>query len=135
MKCTAVVFSAGSITRRRWCSSCVNLTLWLKVLHSHICHTLELCEQVRYIYEEIFVRRCYSRHGVRVRNGDTVIDAGANVGLFTLFLLRGGAIGSVAAHLGRQLQGNLQECFAMLDRNLQYVRRLRHGLFRWPASI
>ena len=53
--------------------------------------------QVSFIYEEIFVRRCYCRHGVRVRNGDTIIDAGANVGLFTLFLLRGGAIGYVAA--------------------------------------
>ena len=39
------------------------------------------------------MRRCYCRHGIRVRNGDTVIDAGANVGLFALFLLRGGAIG------------------------------------------
>ena len=44
------------------------------------------------------MRRCYSRHGIRVRDGDTVIDAGANVGLFTLFLLRGGAIGYVTAH-------------------------------------
>ncbi len=49
--------------------------------------------QTRFIYEEIFVRRCYCRHGIRVRDGDTVIDAGANVGLFALFLLRGGAIG------------------------------------------
>ena len=49
----------------------------------------------RFIYNEVFVQRCYSRHGIRVRAGDTVVDVGANVGLFTLFLLRGGAIGCV----------------------------------------
>ena len=49
--------------------------------------------QTSFIYDEIFVRRCYCRHGIRVRDNDTVIDAGANVGLFAMFLLRGGAIG------------------------------------------
>ena len=54
--------------------------------------------EARFIYDEIFVQRCYSKHGIRVRTGDTVIDAGANVGLFTLFLLRGGALGCAYPH-------------------------------------
>jgi len=54
--------------------------------------------EARFIYDEIFLQRCYSKHGIRVRTGDTVIDAGANVGLFTLFLLRGGALGCAYPH-------------------------------------
>ncbi len=54
------------------------------------------------------MRRCYSSHGVRVREGDTVVDAGANVGLFTLFLLRGGAIRCACAGRTRQLYRDLK---------------------------
>ena len=69
---------------------------WAGILGSHR-HASQSVVQAQFIYDEIFVRPCYIRHGVRVRNGDTVIDAGANVGLFTLFLLRGGAIGCAPA--------------------------------------
>lgn len=39
-------------------------------------------------YNEIFVRKEYVRSGIDLEEGDTVIDVGANVGIFTLFLLR-----------------------------------------------
>jgi FkbM family methyltransferase len=39
-----------------------------------------------YIYEEIFERRSYLKHGVTVRNGDCVFDVGSHIGLFTLSL-------------------------------------------------
>jgi len=39
-----------------------------------------------YLYEEIFAKRCYLQHGVRLPAGACVIDVGANIGLFTLFV-------------------------------------------------
>ncbi|WP_414944639.1 FkbM family methyltransferase [Amycolatopsis sp. cmx-11-32] len=39
-----------------------------------------------YLYEEIFTRRSYLRHGIELRDGDTVFDVGANIGLFSLFV-------------------------------------------------
>jgi amino acid adenylation domain-containing protein/FkbM family methyltransferase len=41
-----------------------------------------------YIYNEIFVLQAYLRHGITVRDGDCIIDAGANIGLFTMFMNR-----------------------------------------------
>ena len=41
-----------------------------------------------YIYNEIFVLQAYLRHGITVRDGDCIVDAGANIGLFTVFMSR-----------------------------------------------
>lgn len=38
------------------------------------------------VWSEIFERRLYARHGIEIRDGDLVVDAGANVGLFCLWL-------------------------------------------------
>lgn len=43
--------------------------------------------ETEYLYKEIFEDECYLRHGVRLQDGDTVVDVGANIGLFTLFVL------------------------------------------------
>src|SRR5262249_52884027 len=40
-----------------------------------------------YVYKEIFEDRCYLRHGITVPDGATVVDIGANIGLFSLFAL------------------------------------------------
>ena len=40
-----------------------------------------------YLYQEIFRDECYLRHGIRIHDGDTVVDIGANIGLFSLFVL------------------------------------------------
>jgi FkbH-like protein/FkbM family methyltransferase len=39
-----------------------------------------------YLYREIFVRRAYARHGVRLPRRGTVVDIGANIGVFSLFV-------------------------------------------------
>jgi amino acid adenylation domain-containing protein/FkbM family methyltransferase len=39
-----------------------------------------------YIYEEIFERQAYLRHGIMIGEGDCVFDVGANIGLFVLFV-------------------------------------------------
>jgi FkbM family methyltransferase len=41
-----------------------------------------------YIYDEIFVRQAYIQHGITIRDGDCIVDAGANIGLFTVFASR-----------------------------------------------
>jgi amino acid adenylation domain-containing protein/FkbM family methyltransferase len=41
-----------------------------------------------YMYNEIFVSQAYLRHGIAIRDGDCVVDAGANIGLFTVFVSR-----------------------------------------------
>ena len=40
-----------------------------------------------YVYKEIFEDQCYLRHGIQLQDGDTVIDIGANIGLFSLFVM------------------------------------------------
>lgn len=40
-----------------------------------------------YVYKEIFVDECYSKHGIRLDDHATVIDIGANIGLFSLFVM------------------------------------------------
>jgi FkbM family methyltransferase len=42
---------------------------------------------VAYLYSEIFEQGCYERHGIELPQAATVIDVGANVGLFTLRVL------------------------------------------------
>ena len=41
-----------------------------------------------YLYQEIFVDRTYLKHQIQIRPGDCVIDVGANIGMFTLFVLQ-----------------------------------------------
>jgi FkbM family methyltransferase len=38
-----------------------------------------------YLYQEIFDRQIYLRHGITIRDGDCILDVGANIGLFALF--------------------------------------------------
>jgi acyl-coenzyme A synthetase/AMP-(fatty) acid ligase len=44
--------------------------------------------ETEYIYNEIFVLQAYLRHGIAIRDGDCIVDAGANIGLFTVFVSR-----------------------------------------------
>jgi len=42
-----------------------------------------------YVYDEIFVNEVYTRQGgIEVHPGDVVLDVGANIGLFTMYLAR-----------------------------------------------
>ncbi|HKQ05348.1 MAG TPA: amino acid adenylation domain-containing protein, partial [Blastocatellia bacterium] len=39
-----------------------------------------------YLYREIFEREAYLRHGIKLGEGACVVDVGANIGLFTLYV-------------------------------------------------
>ncbi|MGH9334017.1 MAG: FkbM family methyltransferase, partial [Vicinamibacteria bacterium] len=41
--------------------------------------------ETRFMYEEIFERGAYERHGVEIGDGAVVFDVGANIGLFSLY--------------------------------------------------
>jgi amino acid adenylation domain-containing protein/FkbM family methyltransferase len=41
--------------------------------------------ETNYIYHEIFVLQAYLRHGITINDGDCIVDAGSNIGLFTAF--------------------------------------------------
>ncbi|GGR93306.1 non-ribosomal peptide synthetase [Micromonospora fulviviridis] len=44
--------------------------------------------ETRYLYDEIFVQQVYLRDGIVLRPGATVLDVGANIGMFSLFVHR-----------------------------------------------
>ena len=42
--------------------------------------------ETTFLYSEIFVDKIYSRHGIKLSPGACVLDIGANIGLFSLFI-------------------------------------------------
>jgi len=44
--------------------------------------------ETEYLYQEIFADRCYARHGIELPEGACVFDVGANIGMFSLFVLQ-----------------------------------------------
>jgi hypothetical protein len=48
----------------------------------------ELFSEIIFIYTEIFEQRCYLRHLRALPEAPVVVDIGANVGLFSLFVAR-----------------------------------------------
>jgi len=45
-------------------------------------------DETRYVHREVFVDRCYLRHGIELNDGDCVFDVGANIGLSAVFFHR-----------------------------------------------
>lgn len=45
-----------------------------------------LFSEIGFIYNEIFEDRTYLRHGIDLSDSSRIVDAGANVGLFTIFV-------------------------------------------------
>ncbi|UFQ20404.1 FkbM family methyltransferase [Streptomyces huasconensis] len=41
--------------------------------------------ETEFVYDEIFTHLEYLRNGITIDDGDTIVDVGANIGLFTLF--------------------------------------------------
>jgi L-glutamate---[L-glutamyl-carrier protein] ligase len=52
--------------------------------------------ETEYLYDEIFARRAYVQHGIRLHDGMCVFDVGANIGMFSLFV--GTAVEGAVVH-------------------------------------
>jgi len=50
-----------------------------------------------YVYKEIFEDQCYLRHGIHLQDDAVVLDIGANIGLFSLFVMSRCANASIYA--------------------------------------
>lgn len=67
---------------------------WSAVVDGHprvrVPNGLRLVQQrdyeTRYLYQEIFVDHCYLQHGVHLPEGALVLDVGANIGMFALYV-------------------------------------------------
>jgi FkbM family methyltransferase len=44
-------------------------------------------DETKYVYREIFEEKVYFRHGINIFPSETIFDIGANIGLFTVYLL------------------------------------------------
>jgi len=53
----------------------------------HIRHISRMGE-TQFIYREIFEERCYLQHGIVLPEEPVVLDVGANIGLFTMYVAR-----------------------------------------------
>ncbi|MCU0286863.1 MAG: FkbM family methyltransferase, partial [Acidobacteria bacterium] len=42
--------------------------------------------ETQYLYDEIFIEQTYLKNNIRLEDGDVVIDIGANIGMFSLFV-------------------------------------------------
>ena len=69
--------------------------------------------EARILYREVFEANGYLRHGVTVRDGDTVLDVGANVGAFSA------ALAHVHGSLRLVLLEPIPSTFELLERNAE----------------
>lgn len=44
-------------------------------------------DETKYVYREVFEERVYLRHGIRILPGDVIFDIGANIGIFSMFVM------------------------------------------------
>ena len=75
------------------------------------------------VYRDIFDDDCYRQHGVTIKDGDCVLDVGANTGLFILFLNKIGAKVRVFAF------EPAPATFRVLSRNVEAYNKLPVQLF------
>ena len=82
--------------------------------------------ETEFCYHEIFEDRCYLRHGITLPEGACVLDVGANIGLFALFVARSVAGATVYAF------EPVPKIFEVLETNCRLydanIRPFRYGL-------
>jgi 31-O-methyltransferase len=81
------------------------------------------------LYREIYTAQTYTRHGVRVSDGDCVFDVGANIGLYSVFLSE--------SHRGLRIFAfePVPHIFSALERNAgQHLAGSRASLFNLGLS-
>lgn len=94
-----------------------------------LCHTVA---EARFFFDDIFEKRTYVQHGIRLEDVDCVFDVGANIGLFTLFIARHCPHATIYAF------EPAPPSFALLEENTRRhapgARLFRHGLAAAPGE-
>lgn len=85
-------------------------------------------EETDFIFEEVFGQMVYLQKGIEVFDGATIVDIGANIGLFTLFLT------SSLSNLKIVCVEPIKEIFDVLGRNLQSASK-RHDITCIRAGV
>ncbi|OLZ67256.1 hypothetical protein AV521_25790 [Streptomyces sp. IMTB 2501] len=89
--------------------------------------------ETQYLYDEIFVQRSYMRGGVTLREDAVVFDVGANIGMFSLFVLENCPSATLYAF------EPLAPVYRLLERNAasagDRVHVFRHGLADREADV
>ena len=67
-----------------------------------VCSTNSSPIETELMYNEIFEARQYMRSGIALSSGDTIVDVGANIGMFTMYAVE-----------------PVSETFEVLTRNMQ----------------
>jgi FkbM family methyltransferase len=80
------------------------------------------------VYRDIFEDDCYRQHGVTIRDGDCIVDVGANTGLFVLYLNEILADGHIYAF------EPVPATFQVLSRNIARHNHLKIDLFNVGLS-
>jgi FkbM family methyltransferase len=73
-----------------------------------------------YLYDEIFVRETYLRHGLALSADAVVFDVGANIGMFSMFVATKSPAASIYAF------EPIYPVFQKLERNLRHVSANAH---------
>jgi len=86
-----------------------------------------------YIYNEIFVENVYVKHGIEVHDGDVIFDVGANIGLFSLYVMY--SFPGVKVHAFEPVP----QIFDVLESNLsdyrEQVKLYNYGLSRKNETV
>jgi FkbM family methyltransferase len=85
-------------------------------------------EDTLMVYRDIFDDDCYRRSGVTIRDGDCILDVGANTGLFMLFL------NQIVSHARLYSLEPVPSTFRVLSRNVEAHNRLTIQLFNLGLS-
>lgn len=83
-----------------------------------VCDTNSSPLETELTYYEVFINHEYLRSGISLSDGDTIVDVGANVGMFTMYALRN--LNDIEIHAIEPVP----ESFEVLQQN---VDRYRHG--------
>jgi FkbM family methyltransferase len=82
-----------------------------------------------YFYHEIFIDKSYLQYGIGVKNGDVIIDVGANIGLFSLFCL------TQATNLKIFAIEPMPPCYEVLQRNMKNPFRQNNSIYTFNLAF
>lgn len=92
----------------------VSETLWRITFPGDFsCYTHPVAGEAALMYNEIMINQEYLQHGLSIAGARCVLDVGANIGMFTLFVKRGVPEATVYAF------EPMQDSFEILERNVR----------------